>query len=137
MMSFQGKIKKISHCKTFSLKCMLIFFLKIKNYGGKGLFTLRKRKQNTGMTKHFQRTSTTKDICIQFCNIYQCIFSYSNQSTSSNSESSSESLYSTAIRRDRMVATSFSMRSCLASCSRCSSTFRSWIPDKSKFKHSL
>lgn len=40
----------------------------------KGLFILRKRKQNTGMTKHFQRTSTTKDICIQFCNIYQSVF---------------------------------------------------------------
>lgn len=53
----------------------------------------------------------------------------SDQSFSSSSESSSESLYSTAMRRDRMVATSFPTRSCLAaSCSLCSSTFLSWIP---------
>lgn len=52
----------------------------------------------------------------------------SDHSFSSSSESSSDSLYSTAMRRDRMVATSLPTRSCLASCSRCSSTFRSWIP---------
>lgn len=50
---------------------------------------------------------------------------HSIQSPSSNSDSSSESLYSTAMRRERIVATSFPTRSCLASCSRCSSTFRS------------
>lgn len=49
---------------------------------------------------------------------------HSIQSPSSNSDSSSESEYSTAMRRERMVATSFPTRSCLASCSRCSSTFR-------------
>ena len=54
--------------------------------------------------------------------------SQSDQSFSSNSESSSESLYSTAMRRDRMVATSLPTGSRLASCSRCSCTFFSWIP---------
>lgn len=53
---------------------------------------------------------------------------HSIQSPSSNSDSSSESEYSTAMRRDRMVATSLPTRSCLASCSRCSSTFRSCMP---------
>lgn len=52
----------------------------------------------------------------------------SDQSFSSNSESSSESLYSTAMRLERMVATSFPTGSRLASCSRCSCTFFSWIP---------
>lgn len=53
---------------------------------------------------------------------------HSIQSPSSNSDSSSESEYSTAMRRERMVATSLPTRSCLASCSRCSSTFRSCMP---------
>lgn len=52
----------------------------------------------------------------------------SDQSLSSNSEESSESLYSTAMRLDRIVATSFPTGSRLASCSRCSCTFFSWIP---------
>lgn len=52
----------------------------------------------------------------------------SDQSFSSNSESSSESLYSTAMRLDKMVATSLPTGSRLASCSRCSCTFFSWIP---------
>lgn len=52
----------------------------------------------------------------------------SDQSFSSNAESSSESLYSTAMRLDKMVATSFPTGSRLASCSRCSCTFFSWIP---------
>lgn len=56
--------------------------------------------------------------------------SQSDQSFSSNSESSSESLYSTAMRLDKMVATSFPTGSRLVSCSRCSCTFFSWIPAK-------
>lgn len=52
----------------------------------------------------------------------------SDHSFSSSSESSSDSLYSTAMRRDRMVATSLPTGSRLASCSLCSCTFRSWIP---------
>lgn len=52
----------------------------------------------------------------------------SDHSLSSSSESSSESLYSTAIRRDRMVATSFPTGSRLLCCSCCSWTFLSWMP---------
>lgn len=52
----------------------------------------------------------------------------SDHSFSSGSESSSDSLYSTAMRRDRMVATSLPTGSFLASCSLCSWTLRSWIP---------
>lgn len=52
----------------------------------------------------------------------------SDHSFSSSSESSSDSLYSTAIRRDKMVATSLPTGSRLASCSLCSWTFLSWIP---------
>lgn len=58
----------------------------------------------------------------------------SDQSFSSNSESSSESLYSTAMRLDKMVATSFPTGSRLASCSRCSCTFFSWIPANKRQK---
>lgn len=61
----------------------------------------------------------------------------SDQSFSSNSESSSESLYSTAMRLDKMVATSFPTGSRLASCSRCSCTFFSWIPIRMAAKRSL
>lgn len=53
----------------------------------------------------------------------------SDHSFSSSSESSSESLYSTAIRRDRMVATSLPTGSRLFCCSCCSWTFFSWMPD--------
>ena len=56
----------------------------------------------------------------------------SDHSLSSSSESSSDSLYSTAIRRDRIVATSLPTGSFLASCSHCSWTFRSWIPEVGK-----
>lgn len=53
---------------------------------------------------------------------------YSDQSSSSNSEeSSSLSLHSTAIRRDRMAATSLPKWS-LFSCSRCASTLRRLNP---------
>ncbi len=52
----------------------------------------------------------------------------SDHSFSSGSESSSDSLYSTAMRRDKMVATSLPTGSFLASCSLCSCTLRSWIP---------
>lgn len=53
---------------------------------------------------------------------------HSDQSSSSNSEeSSSLSLHSTAIRRDRMAATSLPEVS-LFSCSRCASTFRKLNP---------
>ena len=50
---------------------MLILFIEIKNNGGKGLFIMRNRKQNTRMTEHFQRTSATRDMCIQPCNTEQ------------------------------------------------------------------
>lgn len=52
----------------------------------------------------------------------------SDHSFSSSSESSSDSLYSTAMRRDRIVATSLPTGSLFASCSLCSCTFLSWIP---------
>lgn len=54
--------------------------------------------------------------------------SQSDQSFSSSSDSSSESEYSTAMRRDRMVATSLPTGSLLACCSCCSCTFFSWMP---------
>lgn len=61
----------------------------------------------------------------------------SDQSFSSNSESSSESLYSTAMRLDKMVATSFPTGSRLASCSRCSCTFFNWIPGNTVGRESV
>lgn len=56
----------------------------------------------------------------------------SDHSLSSASEPSSESLYSTAIRRERMVATSHPSSSLLFCCSCCSWTFFNWIPVKDK-----
>lgn len=53
---------------------MLLLLREIKNDGGKGLFIMRNRKQNTRMTKYFQRTSATKDMCIQSCNTQQSNF---------------------------------------------------------------
>lgn len=56
----------------------------------------------------------------------------SDHSLSSASDSSSESLYSTAMRRERMVATSHPCSSLLFCCSCCSWTFFSWIPVEDK-----
>lgn len=56
----------------------------------------------------------------------------SDHSLSSASESSSESLYSTAIRLERMVATSHPSSSLLFCCSCCSWTFFNWIPIEDK-----
>lgn len=78
-----------------------------------------------------------EDICPLLPTLLPSLFRHhhSIQSPSSNSDSSSESEYSTAMRRERMVATSLPTRSCLASCSRCSSTFRSWMPEEDRRRH--
>ena len=70
-------------------------------------------------------------ISAEFCFLYR-VPGQSDHSWSSGSDSSSDSLYSTAMRRDKMVATSYpaGSRFFASSCSRCSWTFFSWIPEE-------
>lgn len=114
-----------SHCKTFSFKDALGVFCKLKSRKTWINYVKKRIQKTLEMTI---KPSKNKHHNGHQHSILQCTAMhqfYSNQSTSSNSESSSESLYSTAMRRESIVATSFSIRSCLASCSRCSSTLRS------------
>lgn len=71
-------------------------------------------------------------LSLQSNNVKSLSGAQSDHSLSSASESSSESLYSTAMRRERMVATSHPTSSLLFCSSCCSWTFFNWIPVEDK-----